>query len=64
MQVPPWPEQSRSLPYLNMVMDDQNVIKKAFNARAIMVRQCKGHNSLKVPISTALITRYVTQTSN
>ena len=45
-------------------MDDQNAIKKAFNARAVMVRQSKGHNNSEAPINTALITRYVTQTNN
>ena len=49
MQVPSWPKQSRSLPYLNMVMDDQNAIKKAFNARAVMVRQGKGIIAQKSP---------------
>ena len=38
-------DESGNLPHPNMVMDDQNAIKKAFNARAITVRRSKGHNS-------------------
>ena len=57
-------DESRNLPHPITVMDDQNAIKKAFNARAVMVQQSKGHNNLEAPINTALITRYVTQTNN